>query len=178
MARGSVCPVSYTHLDVYRRQVCEFCRTGCSCLYSFLTLQSFFLKKVKRIFHFFQAFNRKISSFLGFIDFITPILAFIFIKQIIVVFSGSFIKLPFVLKCLCFTALITAQFITLAFCQKIFSTDFAPVSYTHLDVYKRQPQPSWLSLPWIPPMGKTSVIMQWKPVANGELVQRRKIMVS
>lgn len=30
----------------------------------------------------------------------------------------------------------------------------------------------------IPPMGKTSVIMQWKPVANGELVQRRKIMVS
>lgn len=29
-----------------------------------------------------------------------------------------------------------------------------------------------------PPMGKTSVIMQWKPVANGELVQRRKIMVS
>lgn len=62
---------------------------------------------------------------MGFIDFITPILAFIFIKQIIVVFSGSFIKLPFVLKCLCFTALITAQFITLAFCQKIFSTDFA-----------------------------------------------------
>ena len=96
------------------------------------------------IFHFFQSFNRKISSFLGLIDFITPILAFIFIKQIIVIFSGSFIKLPFVLKCLCFTALITAQFITLAFCQKIFSTDFAltetkaPVSYTHLDVYKRQ----------------------------------------
>lgn len=30
----------------------------------------------------------------------------------------------------------------------------------------------------IPPMGKTSVIMQWKPAANGELVQRRKIMVS
>ena len=27
-------------------------------------------------------------------------------------------------------------------------------------------------------MGKTSVIMQWKPAANGELVQRRKIMVS
>ena len=39
-------------------------------------------------------------------------------------------------------------------------------------------QRSWLSLLWIPPMGKTSVIMQWKPVANGELVQRRKIMVS
>ena len=35
-----------------------------------------------------------------------------------------------------------------------------------------------VSLPWIPPMGKTSVIMQWKPAANGELVQRRKIMVS
>ena len=44
----------------------------------------------------------------GFIDFITPILAFIFIKQIIVIFSGSFIKFPFILKCLCFTALITA----------------------------------------------------------------------
>ena len=42
----------------------------------------------------------------------------------------------------------------------------------------RIPQRSWLSLPWIPPMGKTSVIMQWKPAANGELVQRRKIMVS
>ena len=103
----------------------EFRWLGCSCPYSFLTPQSFFLKKVKRSFHFFQTFNRKISSFFGFIDFITPILAFIFIKQIIVIFSGSFIKFPFILKCLCFTALITAQFITLAFCQKIFSTDFA-----------------------------------------------------
>ena len=42
----------------------EFRWLGCSCLYSFLTPQSFFLKKVKRSFHFFQTFNRKISSFL------------------------------------------------------------------------------------------------------------------
>ena len=64
-------------------------------IYSFLTPQSFFLKKVKRSFHFFQTFNRKISSFFGFIDFITPILAFIFIKQIIVIFLWLVHQIPF-----------------------------------------------------------------------------------
>ena len=57
--------------------------------------------------------------------FVAPVLAFIFIKQVIVIFSCPLVKFPLVLKCLCFVALIAAQLIPLALCQKIFSTDLA-----------------------------------------------------
>ncbi len=39
------------------------------------------------------------------------------------IFSSSFVKLPLVLKCLRLAALVAAQLIPLALCQKVFSTD-------------------------------------------------------
>ena len=52
-------------------------------------------------------------------------MAFIFIKKVIVIFSCPLVKFPLVLKRLCFAALIAAQLIPLALCQKIFPTDLA-----------------------------------------------------
>ena len=75
--------------------------------------------------HFFQTLRRKIRSFLCLIDFVSPVLALIFVEQIIIVFPGSLIKLTFVLERLLFTTLITAQLISLAFGKKYFPTDFA-----------------------------------------------------
>jgi len=41
--------------------------------------------------------------------FVAPVLAFIFIKQVIVIFSCPLVKFPLVLKLLCFSALVAAQ---------------------------------------------------------------------
>ena len=64
-------------------------------------------------------------GFLCLIDFVSPVLSLVFVEQIIIVFSGSFIKLTLALEGLFFAALIAAQLISLAFGKKYFSTDFA-----------------------------------------------------
>ena len=69
--------------------------------------------------------SRKAGGFLCLIDFVSPVLALVFVEQIIIVFSGSFIKLTFVLERLLFTTLITAKLISLAFGKEYFPADFA-----------------------------------------------------
>lgn len=103
----------------------KFFRAGCFLFYSLFALQGFLFEGFKSSQHFFQTVRRKTRSFLCLIDFVSPVLALVFVEQIIIVFSGSFIKLTLVLKGLLFTALITAQLISLAFGKKYFPADFA-----------------------------------------------------
>lgn len=88
-------------------------------------MQCFFFEGFKSSQHFFQTVSRKSGYFLCLIDFVLPVLALIFVEQIIIVFSGSFIKLTLVLEELLFAALITAKLILLAFYKEYFPTDFA-----------------------------------------------------
>ena len=69
--------------------------------------------------------NRKAGCFLCLIDFISPVLALVLVEQVIIVFSGSFIKLTLVLEGLFFTALITAKLIPLALGKEYFPADLA-----------------------------------------------------
>ena len=90
-------------------------------------IRGYALSKVgKGSLYFFQTVSRKACGIFYPVYFVAPVLAFIFIKQVIVIFSCPLVKFPFVLKRLCFSALIAAQLIPLALCQKIFSTNLAP----------------------------------------------------
>ena len=93
--------------------------------YSLLPLQGILFEGFKSSQHFFQTVSRKARSFLCLIDFVSPVLALVFVEQIIIVFSGSFIKLTLVLERLLFATLITAQLISLVFGKKYFPADFA-----------------------------------------------------
>ena len=95
-----------------------------SFFHSLFPLQGFLFEGFKSSQHFFQTLRRK-KSFLCLIDFVSPVLALIFVEQIIIVFPGSLIKLTLVLEGLFFTTLITAKLISLAFGKKYFPTDFA-----------------------------------------------------
>lgn len=88
-------------------------------------MQCFFFEHFKGGQHFFQSVRREARCFLRLVDLVAPVLAFIFIKQVIVIFSCPLVKFPLVLKRLCFAALVAAQLIPLALCQKIFPTDLA-----------------------------------------------------
>ena len=123
----SVFQFSQFHNDIalLEQLVRKFLRAGCFLFHSLFPLQDFFFEGFKSSQHFFQTVSRKARSFLCLIDFVSPVLALVFVEQIIIVFFGSFIKLTLVLERLLFTALITAQLISLAFGKKYFPTDFA-----------------------------------------------------
>ena len=114
------------YITLLIQPVRKFFRAGCSCFYSLFSLQGFFLKIGKGSLYFFQTVSRKACGIFYPVYFVAPVLAFIFIKQVIVIFSCPLVKFPLVLKRLCFAALIAAQLIPLALCQKIFSADLAP----------------------------------------------------
>ena len=112
-------------MNSIRNRAEEIIRTGCFLFHSLFPLQCFFFEGFKSSQHFFQTVSRKVRGFLCLIDFISPVLALVFVEQIIIVCSGSFIKLTLVLEELLFAALITVKLILLAFCKKYFSSDFA-----------------------------------------------------
>ena len=58
------------------------------------------------------------------VNLVTPVLALIFVEQIVVVFSCPLVKLPLILKRLFLSALVAAQFVPLAFCKEDTSADF------------------------------------------------------
>ena len=116
-------PHNYITLQI--QPVRKFFRAGCSCFYSLFSLQGFFLKVGKGNLYFFQTVSRKACGIFYPVYFVAPVLAFIFIKQVIVIFSCPLVKFPLVLKRLCFSAFVTAQLIPLALCQKIFPADLA-----------------------------------------------------
>ena len=93
--------------------------------HSLFPLQGFFFEGFKSSQHVFQTVNRKAGCFLCLIDFISPVLALVLVEQVIIVFSGSFIKLTLVLEGLFFTALITAKLIPLALGKEYFPADLA-----------------------------------------------------
>lgn len=115
----------YDNITLLEQPVRKFFRAGCFLFHSQFPLQGFFFEGFKSNQHFFQTVSGKARSFLCLIDFLSPVLALVFVKQIIIVFSGSFIKLTLVLKELLFAALITAQLISLVFGKKYFPADFA-----------------------------------------------------
>ena len=123
----SVSLFSQFHNDIAlsEQPVRKFLRAGCFLFHSLFPLQGFFFEGFKSSQHFFQTLRRKSRSFLCLIDFVSPVLTLIFVKQIIIVFSGSFIKLTLVLERLLFTTLITAQLIPLALGKEYFPADYA-----------------------------------------------------
>ena len=91
---------------------------------SLFPLQGFFSEGFKSSLHFFQTVSGESGCFLRLIDFIPPVLAFVLITQVIIVFPGSFIKFTLVLERLFFAAFIAAKLIPLAFGKEYFPTDF------------------------------------------------------
>ena len=102
----------------------KFFRAGCFFFYSPFSLQCFFLERFKSGQHFFQPVSREARCPLCFVDLVAPVLALIFVEQIVVVFSCPLVKLPLVLKRLLLSALVAAQFVSLAFCEEDTSADF------------------------------------------------------
>ena len=103
----------HNHITLLIQPVRKFFRAGCSCFYSLFSQQRFFLEVSICSLNFFQTVIRKASGILSPVDFVPPVLALILIKQVIVIFSGSFVKLPLVLKCLRLAALAATQLIPL-----------------------------------------------------------------
>lgn len=100
-------------------------RAGCFFFDSLFPLQRFFLERFKRCQHFFQTVRRKAGCFLCLVDLVAPVLALVFVEQIIVVFSCPLVKLPLILKRLLLLALIAAQLVPLACCKENTPADFA-----------------------------------------------------
>lgn len=115
----------HNNITLLIQPVRKFFRAGCSFFYILFSLQRFFLKRFKSSQHFFQPVSREACCPLCFVDLVAPVLALVFVEQIVVVFSCPLVKLPFVLKRLLLSALIAAQFISLAFCEEDAPTDFA-----------------------------------------------------
>ena len=128
-------------------------------------MQRFFFEVSKGSLYLLQPVSRKACGIFYPVDFVAPVLAFIFIKQVIVVFSCLLVKFPLVLKRLRFAALVAAQPIPLALCQKIFPADLAlpetrwivekifdlavhgrgAASITRILVEEKIPTPGWLN---------------------------------
>ena len=97
--------------DVIRllvQPVHKFFCAGFPCADQFFSLQGFFFKRIKCVFHFFQPFIWKSVCLFCFVDLVPPVLALIFIKQVIIILPCPFVKLPLVLQSLCFSAFFTA----------------------------------------------------------------------
>ena len=75
------------YITLLIQPVRKFFRAGCSCFYSLFSLQGFFLKVGKGNLYFFQTVSRKACGIFYPVYFVAPVLAFIFIKQVIVIFS-------------------------------------------------------------------------------------------
>ena len=115
----------YNDIALLEQPVRKFLWTGCFLFHSLFPQQGFFFEGFKSSQHFFQTVGRKAGVFFCLIDFVSPVLALVFVEQIIIVFSGSFIKLTLVLERLLFTTLITAKLISLAFGKEYFPAKFA-----------------------------------------------------
>lgn len=102
----------------------KFFRVGCSFFHSLFPLQRFFLERFKSGQHFFQPVIGEARCFLRLIDLIAPVLALIFIEQIIVIFPCPLVKLSLVLERLLLPALVAAQLILLAFRKEDTPADF------------------------------------------------------
>lgn len=92
-------------------------------------LQSFLFERFKDCLHFCQPVNREVRIFLCLIDDIAPVLALVFINEVIFVISGPFIKVPLVFERLRFSAFLTAQFVALAPNKEDF-----PAGFTFSDI--------------------------------------------
>lgn len=123
------CPFMWLFLMLFHRQscnntvllvkpVCKFFGAGFPGSDHFFSLQGFFFEGFKCMVYFFQPFRWKFVRLFCFVDLIPPVLAFILVKQVIIIFPCPFVKLAFVLQSLCFSAFFTAQFIPLAFCKE------------------------------------------------------------
>ena len=121
----SVSLFSQFHNDIAlsEQPVRKFLRAGCFLFHSLFPLQGFFFEGFKSSQQVFQTVNRKAGCFLCLIDFVSPVLALVFVEKIIIVFSGSFIKLMLVLERLLFTTLITAKLIQLALGKENFTAN-------------------------------------------------------
>ena len=115
----------YNNTTLLIQPVRKFFRAGCSFFYSPFSLQRFFLERFKSGQHFFQPVSREARCPFCLVDLVAPVLALVFVEQIVVVFSCPLVKLPLVLKCLLLSAFVVAQFVPLAFCEEDMSTDFA-----------------------------------------------------
>lgn len=119
-----MCCPAFSAISQKNFEMSERCNNS-ACFYSLFSLQGFFLKVGKGSLYFFQTVSRKACGIFYPVYFVAPVLAFIFIKQVIGIFSCPLVKFPLVLKRLCFSALVAAQLIPLALCQKIFPADLA-----------------------------------------------------
>ena len=123
----------------------KFFRAGCLFFYSLFSLECFFLECFKRSPHFFQPVSREARCSFCFVDLVTPILALIFVKQIVVVFSCSLIEFPFILEGLLFPAFVAAQFIAQTLGEKNFAADFALAEVqSPVRKKRRNAEKSWL----------------------------------
>lgn len=103
----------------------KFFRAGFFRLNRPFPLQGVLFERFKGCLHFFQPVSREVRIFLCLIDDIAPVLAFIFINEVIFVISGPFIKVPLVFERLRFPAFFAAQFIALAPGKEDFPAGFA-----------------------------------------------------
>ena len=110
---------------LFNEPVRKFFRAGFFRLNRPFPLQGFLFERFKGCLHFFQPVRGEAGIFLCFIDDIAPVLALVFINEVIFVISGPFIKVPLVFECLRFPALLAAQFVALAPGKEDFPAGFA-----------------------------------------------------
>ena len=115
----------YNNIALPEQPVRKFLWAGCFLFHSLFPLQSFFFEGFKSSQNFFQTVRRKTRSFLCLIDFVSPVLALVFVEQVVAVFPCPLVKLPLVLQRLLLPALIAAQLIPLALSKEDAPADLA-----------------------------------------------------
>ncbi len=115
----------HNYITLLIQPVRKFFRAGCSCFYSLFSLQCFFLEVSKGSLYFFQTVSWKAVGILCPVDFVAPVLALVFVEQVVAVFPCPLVKLPLVLQRLLLPALIAAQLIPLALSKEDAPADLA-----------------------------------------------------
>ena len=88
-------------------------------------MQRFFFERFKGRPHFFQPGGGKSRCLFRPVDFVAPVLALVFVEQVVAVFPCPLVKLPLVLQRLLLPALIAAQLIPLALSKEDAPADLA-----------------------------------------------------
>ena len=115
----------YNNTTLLIQPVRKFFRAGCSFFYSPFSLQRFFLERFKSGQHFFQPVSREARCPFCLVDLVAPVLALVFVEQVVAVFPCPLVKLPLVLQRLLLPALIAAQLIPLALSKEDAPADLA-----------------------------------------------------